>query len=98
MESLHHYWHYNSNKERIDEYKKYQKFWTSYTNIALCHISKIKALKHPFFEYRRNKGVFSKKEVRSNAAYAESRTALNFVEKNELRKIIDSFKEIISKQ
>lgn len=94
----HHYWHYNSNKERIDEYKKYQKFWTSYTNIALCHISKIKALKHPFFEYRRNKGVFSKKEVRSNAAYAESRTALNFVEKNELRKIIDSFKEIISKQ
>jgi hypothetical protein len=61
----------------------------------LCHISKIKALKHPFFEYRRNKGVFSKKEVAEVAAYAKSRTELNFVEKPELRRIIDDFKNII---
>ena len=91
----HRYWNYSGNKERIADYQKYQKFWNSYINIALCHISKIKALKHPFFEYRRNKGVFSKKEVNEVKRYAQSRTELNYVPDEELRAIIDSFKEII---
>ena len=82
-------------KERLAFEKKYKKFFHSPLNILWCKIAKATKINHPSFNYRRENGLFSMQEVRNLKAYYRSRIEVNYLPEEDIRKIVDSYKELI---